>query len=138
MISGSAAAIFCQTCPPAPLDDPSPFTRSHSAAELKNVRSKVTDLIYTSLTKNIPLAHITNIANEINIAIIKRAVELAILDIGSPPARFAWLSIGSHGRKEQLLLTDQDSILIFEDVTADKYRDVKDYFLKLAKKATFF
>ncbi|HEY0091878.1 MAG TPA: DUF294 nucleotidyltransferase-like domain-containing protein, partial [Flavobacterium sp.] len=61
-------------------------------------------------------------------------IELAILDLGSPPARFAWLSIGSQGRKEQLLLTDQDSILVFEDVAADKYRDVKDYFLKLSKK----
>jgi CBS domain-containing protein len=58
------------------------------------------------------------------------------LDLGSPPVRFAWLSIGSQGRKEQLLLTDQDSILIFEDVTADKYRDVKDYFLKLGKRTT--
>jgi CBS domain-containing protein len=36
---------------------------------------------------------------------------MSILDLGSPPARFAWLS-GSQGRKEQLLLTDQDSILI--------------------------
>ena len=111
--------------------------RSQNASELKNIRSKVTDLIYTSLTKNIPLAHITNIANEINIAIIKRAVELAILDIGSPPARFAWLCVGSQGRKEQLLLTDQDSILVFEDVAAEKYRDVKNYFLRLAKKNGF-
>jgi CBS domain-containing protein len=87
------------------------------------------------LAKNIPLAHISNIASEINTAIIKRSVELSILDLGSPPARFAWLSIGSQGRKEQLLLTDQDSILVFEDVAADKYRDVKNYFMKLTKKA---
>ena len=58
------------------------------------------------------------------------------MELGSPPARFAWLSIGSQGRKEQLLLTDQDSILIFEDVATDKYREVKDYFLKLGKKTT--
>ncbi len=109
--------------------------RSQNAIDLSRVRSKLADLIQTSLTKNIPLTHITNIASEINIAIIKRSVELAILDLGSPPARFAWLSIGSQGRKEQLLLTDQDSILIFEDVAAEKYRDVKNYFLKLAKKA---
>ena len=109
--------------------------RSQNAMDLSRVRSKLADLIQTSLTKNIPLTHITNIASEINIAIIKRSVELAILDLGSPPARFAWLSIGSQGRKEQLLLTDQDSILIFEDVAAEKYRDVKNYFLKLAKKA---
>ena len=90
----------------------------------------------SSIHKKIPLFHIYNIASEINLALIKRCVELAILDLGSPPARFAWLSIGSQGRKEQLLLTDQDSILVFEDVAEEKYRDVKDYFIKLAKRAT--
>jgi len=110
--------------------------RSQDAKDLKKVRTKLSDMVQTSIAKNIPLSHITNIAGEINLALIKRSVELAILDLGSPPARFAWLSIGSQGRKEQLLLTDQDSILVFEDVAAEKYRDVKDYFLKLAKKAT--
>jgi len=110
--------------------------RSQSAKELKLVRDKLTDIIQSSLNKSIPLTHINSIAGEITLAIVKRAVEQSILDLGSPPARFAWLSIGSQGRKEQLLLTDQDSILVFEDVSADKYRDVKDYFLKLAKKAT--
>jgi CBS domain-containing protein len=109
--------------------------RSQDAQDLKRVRTKLSDLIQTSIAKNIPLLHITNIASEINLAIIKRSVELAILDLGSPPARFAWLSIGSQGRKEQLLISDQNSIIIFEDVVAEKYRDVKDYFLKLAKRA---
>ena len=75
-----------------------------------------------------------NVAGEINTAILKRAVEIAIIELGSAPARFAWFSIGSQGRKEQLLLTDQDSFLIFEDVAEAKYRDVKDYFIKLSKK----
>lgn len=108
--------------------------RSQDAKDLKKVRSKLADMIQSSIAKNIPLTHINNITGEINLAIIKRSVELSILELGSPPARFAWLSIGSQGRKEQLLLTDQDSILVFEDVAAEKYREVKDYFLKLAKK----
>jgi len=110
--------------------------RSLSSTELKLVREKLTDLIQSSIAKNIPLPHIYNISGEIITAIIKRSIELAILDLGSPPARFAWFSIGSQGRKEQFLLTDQDSILIFEDVAPEKYRDVKDYFIKLAKRAT--
>ncbi len=110
--------------------------KSQTAKELKLVRNKLADIIQSSLNKNIPLTHISSIVGEITLAIIKRAVEQAILELGSPPARFAWLSIGSQGRKEQLLLTDQDSILVFEDVTPEKYRDVKDYFLKLARKAT--
>lgn len=110
--------------------------KSQSAKELKLVRNKLADIIQSSLNKNIPLTHITSIAGEVTLAIVKRSVEQAILELGSPPARFAWLCIGSQGRKEQLLLTDQDSILVFEDVTPEKYRDVKDYFLKLARKAT--
>jgi CBS domain-containing protein len=110
--------------------------RSQSPKDLKSIRERLTNLIQKGIHKNIPLSHINNITSEINLAIIKRSVELSILDLGSPPARFAWLSIGSQGRKEQLLPTDQDSILVFEDVTADKYRDVKDYFLKLGKRTT--
>jgi len=110
--------------------------RSQNTRDLKSIRDRLTELIQKSIYKNIPLSHINNIASEINLAIIKRSVELSILDLGSPPARFAWLSIGSQGRKEQLLPTDQDSILVFEDVTAEKYRDIKDYFLKLGKRTT--
>jgi CBS domain-containing protein len=110
--------------------------RSQSAKDLKLVRDKLTDIVQTSFKKNIPLTHTNSISGEITLALVKRAVELAILDLGTPPARFAWLAIGSQGRKEQILLTDQDSILVFEDVAADKYRDVKDYFIKLAKKTT--
>jgi CBS domain-containing protein len=110
--------------------------RATSAKDLKLIRERLTELIQNSIHKNIPLSNINNIASEINSAILKRAVELSILELGSPLARFVWLSIGSQGRKEQLLLTDQDSILIFEDVLPDKYRDVRDYFLKLGKKTT--
>lgn len=110
--------------------------RAITPKELKQVREKLTELIQTSIAKNIPLPHVYNIAGEIIFAINKRAVELSILDLGSPPARFCWLSIGSQGRKEQLLLTDQDSFLIFEDVAEEKYKEVKDYFLKLAKRTT--
>ena len=110
--------------------------RSQSAKDLKIVRERLSELVQSSITKNIPLTHICMISGEIIFAITKRAIELAILELGSPPTKFTWLSIGSQGRKEQVLLSDQDSFLIFEDVDAGKYRDVRDYFLKLAKKTT--
>jgi CBS domain-containing protein len=109
--------------------------RSQSAEDVKQMHYRLTDIIQNSIHKNIPLFHIYSISSEIKLAMIKRSVELAILDLGSPPTRFAWLSIGSQGRKEQLLLTDQDSILVFEDVLPEKYIEVKDYFLRLAKRS---
>jgi CBS domain-containing protein len=55
---------------------------------------------------------------------------LSILDLGSPPARFAWLSV--KVKKEQLLLTDQDSILILKMLPQINIES-KDYFIKLGK-----
>lgn len=108
--------------------------RARTHNELKLVRQKLTDIVQSSIVKNIPLPNIYTISGEIVIAIIKRSVELSILDLGSPPVPFAWFSIGSQGRKEQFLLSDQDNILIFEDVAQEKYTVVKDYFIKLAQR----
>ena len=111
--------------------------RATGAKELKYVREKLTDLIQSSIEKNIPVSHISNIAAEINIAITRRAIELAVTDIGSPPpVRFVWMNLGSQGRKEQLLLTDQDNALVFEDVEPEHYTAVKNYFLELAEMVT--
>jgi CBS domain-containing protein len=111
--------------------------RATRSKELKYVREKLADLIQNSIDKNIPIAHITNIAAEINIAITRRAIELAVERIGTPPpARFVWMSIGSQGRKEQLLMTDQDNALVFEDVEAEQYDMVKNYFIDLAERVT--
>ncbi len=111
--------------------------RAQKSADLKEVREKLTDLIQHSLDKNVPINHITSIVGEINLAITKRAIELAIEKIGTPPpAQFAWMNLGSQGRKEQLLLTDQDNAIVFEDVSEEKYNTVKEYFLELAEIAT--
>ena len=111
--------------------------RAQKSADLKEVREKLTDLIQHSLDKNVPINHIGSIVGEINLAITNRAIELAIEKIGTPPpAQFAWMNIGSQGRKEQLLLTDQDNAIVFEDVPEDKYDAVKQYFLTLAEKVT--
>jgi CBS domain-containing protein len=110
--------------------------KSFSNKELKNIREKLSELIQATLTKNIPLHHISMIAGEVVFGIIRRAIELAILELGSPPARFAWINAGSQGRKEQILYTDHDSYLIFENVTPENHKTVKEYFLKLAQKVT--
>jgi CBS domain-containing protein len=111
--------------------------RATNNKELKYVREKLTDLIQSSIDKNIPISHMANIVAEINIALTRRAIELAVIKIGTrPPVRFVWLNMGSQGRKEQLLLTDQDNALVFEDVDASQYDGVKRYFLELAELVT--
>ncbi|WP_306350182.1 DUF294 nucleotidyltransferase-like domain-containing protein [Flavobacterium sp. '19STA2R22 D10 B1'] len=104
--------------------------------DLKRIREKLSEFNLSSIQKNIPLSHITNITNEINSAITKQAIDLAIEKLGPPPTLFTWLTFGSQAREEQILLTDQDNALVFDDVDEENYDDVKDYFLRLAEKVT--
>ena len=108
--------------------------RANNTTDLKLVRDKMTDLIQHSIDKNIPISHICSIIGELNNAITKRVIDFAIEKIGTPPpSKFVWLDLGSQGRKEQLLLTDQDSAIIFDDVATENHDNTKNYFLQLAK-----
>jgi CBS domain-containing protein len=106
--------------------------RANSAIHLKQIRDKAQTLLKNYIEQHIPISFINNIISAINDSITRRCIELSLDEIGQKqPVSFAWLAIGSQGRKEQLLLTDQDNALVYEDVENDDV--VKSYFLKLAK-----
>ncbi len=44
-----------------------------------------------------------------------RFIELSIEELGPPPTQFTFIAMGSQGRQEQTLLTDQDNAIIYED-----------------------
>ncbi|SHH62910.1 DUF294 nucleotidyltransferase-like domain-containing protein [Winogradskyella jejuensis] len=107
--------------------------RSKSSEQLKNIRNRAQDLIERYLDQNIPIDIVARIISSINDAITKRIIDIALSKMPSkPPAEFVWLSIGSQGRQEQLLLTDQDNAIVFEDVDAQDYDKTKTYFLELS------
>ncbi|WP_452233155.1 DUF294 nucleotidyltransferase-like domain-containing protein [Lacinutrix sp. MEBiC02595] len=108
--------------------------RATSAEALKYIREKAQELLKNYIEQHIPISFIANIISAINEAITKRIIILSITEIQQePPVGFAWLAIGSQGRKEQLLLTDQDNALVFEDVSEEKKETVTSYFIQLAK-----
>ena len=111
--------------------------RAKSAEILKDIRDKAQDLLEGYLEQNIPIFFVSKIISAINDAITKKTIEISIEEMDSePPVKFGWLALGSQGRKEQLLLTDQDNALVYEDVTEEIQQRTKEYFLNLAKKVT--
>lgn len=111
--------------------------RATRTKKLRSARNKANRLLKGYLQQNIPLSHILKIISEINDAVTKRVVELALKKMNTlPPCKFTWISLGSQGRKEQLLYSDQDNALIFEDVSEQEYEEIKHYFLQLAMHIT--
>ncbi|WP_053970070.1 DUF294 nucleotidyltransferase-like domain-containing protein [Mangrovimonas sp. ST2L15] len=109
--------------------------RSNTTKDLKRIREKIMVLLKGYIMQNIPLTHTSKIIFELNDATVKRVVERCLVKMKEdPPVNFAWMSLGSQGRKEQLLHTDQDNAIVFENVPPEKLEETRAYFLKLAKK----
>lgn len=109
------------------------ISRSQSIKQLKEIRQRTEQLLKKYLEQQLPIDFISRLISAINDAITQKVINLAIAKHGKkPPVQFAWLSIGSQGRQEQLLLTDQDNAIVFEDVSKELYEATKAYFIELA------
>lgn len=115
--------------------------RAKTGSQLATIRDKAEILLKKYIYQEVSIMFISTILSEINDALIIRANQLAeetlaAKGVQAPKVKFCWLGLGSEGRREQLLRTDQDNALIFEDVAAEKEEAVKMYFLKFAKIVT--
>ncbi|WP_070967735.1 DUF294 nucleotidyltransferase-like domain-containing protein [Vibrio sonorensis] len=61
----------------------------------------------------------------------QRIIELAEMALGEPPIPYCFVALGSMGRDEQLLVTDQDNAIILDDTYVSEEHD--QYFADLAK-----
>ena len=64
---------------------------------------------------DVPPAQISAVISVVADALTRRAIELAIASDGPAPAEFAWLSLGSHGRREGVPSSDIDSGLVWAE-----------------------
>lgn len=107
--------------------------RSKTPESLRAIRQRAEHLLSRYIEQDIPIDFISRIISAINNAITERIIDVILSNSKEkPPVRFAWLSIGSQGRQEQLLRTDQDNALVFENVSKSEYNTTKSYFLDLA------
>tara|TARA_R110002020_G_scaffold117986_1_gene269707 strand:- start:120990 stop:122912 length:1923 start_codon:yes stop_codon:yes gene_type:complete len=111
--------------------------RAKKFKDIKPIRSGIMQLLQGYLEQNIPMTLTSKIISELNDACIKQVIKIALKRMETePPVKFAWLALGSQGRSEQLLHTDQDNALVFEDVPEKELAQTTGYFLRLATQVT--
>lgn len=86
-------------------------------AELSGYRDEIAATVRALLSDGVVATRISRVVATLNDALSGRLIKLAEQRIGPPPCPFAWLALGSEGRMEQVLLTDQDNALIYQDET---------------------
>ena len=64
-------------------------------------------------------------------ATTERLIASSVEELGPPPAAFAFIAMGSQGRQEVTLTTDQDNGIVFATTGDPDADQVADYFLRL-------
>jgi CBS domain-containing protein len=73
----------------------------------------INELARRMLAEGVAVGPLTAFIASLNDLLTERIVELEFRDALPPGARYCWILMGSEGRSEQTLITDQDNGLIF-------------------------
>ena len=67
------------------------------------------------LSDGVDVLQVAQTIARLNDILTTRLLRLAVTELGQPPCAYAWLALGSQGRGEQVLSSDQDSAIAFDD-----------------------
>ncbi|HZJ05100.1 MAG TPA: putative nucleotidyltransferase substrate binding domain-containing protein [Nocardioidaceae bacterium] len=95
-------------------------------------QGQVLDLIRSGLETGVDILDLSGTVADANDSLTRRLIGLAETDLGPPPRRYRWLALGSHGRREQVLSSDQDHAIAYELPAPGEDAAVHDYFTALA------
>lgn len=94
-------------------------------------QGELVGLVRQLLADGADALEVTRTVGHLNDKLTSRLISLAEAELGPPPCRYAWLLLGSQGRGEQVLSSDQDSALAYERAGTDQH-DFRPYFGPLA------
>lgn len=109
---------------------------AESIVEVKNSHTQAMLIVKGLIKENRNADEITRMTTVIADEVLKRLIQLVIKEIGEPPVSFAYITLGSEGREEQTLATDQDNAIIFDNINSENFESIQSYFLNLGSKVS--
>lgn len=103
--------------------------RLTSRDNLPGYSARVADMAASLLAGGLDATVIAGFVSRLNDALVAVLLRWAEDALGTPPCPYAWVVVGSEGRREQTLLTDQDNALVW----ADGLPDPQPYFASMAE-----
>lgn len=114
----------------SPVFLPSQLRRARSREDLRRYTDQVAATVDSLLDAGARVSDIGRVVAVAHDALLKRLLRDAEAALGPPPAPYAWLVLGSEGRFEQTLRTDQDNALVYHDEAPP---EAEGYFRKLSE-----
>lgn len=90
--------------------------------DLQAAANDVRRLARNLLSQGVQARQLTTLVSHLNDLLTQRVVELKAAEHGLPLGGACWLALGSEGRGEQTIATDQDNALVLPDGTGEAGR----------------
>lgn len=100
------------------------IARAADSAQWRQAADQIRRLTRQLLVQGLQSQPMTRLISRLNDKLTRRVIDLTLERHGLSHARMCWLALGSEGRGEQTIASDQDNALIFEsdDPRRDKTR----------------
>ncbi len=123
----------------APLELSRAIQGAQSVQELTALMPRLTEATSHLFQQGLSGYQMGRVVAELNDLVIRRVLEFVRADLhragpGEPPVPFCWFVLGSEGRREQTLRTDQDNALVYADPPATLRPAAERYFPELARR----
>ncbi|MBX0327274.1 cyclic nucleotide-binding/CBS domain-containing protein, partial [Oscillochloris sp. ZM17-4] len=115
----------------SPVFLPSQLRRAKSLTDLRHYSDQVGSTVASLLDAGARVSDIGRVVAVAHDALLQRLLHDVEAELGPPPVPYAWLVLGSEGRFEQTLRTDQDNALVYAD---DAPPEAEDYFRTLSER----
>jgi CBS domain-containing protein len=109
--------------------------RSESLEEMVQNNQRLSGLVKGLISGGAKARAINRLITTVSDAVLKKVMEFILRDMAPPPVPFAFMIMGSEGRGEQTLKTDQDNAIVFDDVAEEELPAIQTYFLDLGQRA---
>ncbi|CAM3982323.1 DUF294 nucleotidyltransferase-like domain-containing protein [Alkalicoccus chagannorensis] len=103
---------------------------------LPEVRHAIYGALGKLLEDRIPIVYTLEVVTSLYDRLARQCIHLALQNTGNPPAAFAFFMMGSSGRGEQFLLSDQDHFLVYQASPDNDPDDTDAYFGALGEEIT--
>ena len=115
------------------------ITKATSVSELVDKRVHIDRVLEMAMQRSGAVKPMVALIAELNDRVTRqfiRVIENEMVDqgFGPPPAPYCWLAMGSEGRQEQTLYSDQDNALLYADVPDNEDPAIKKWFLNLSQR----
>ena len=112
-----------------------------SITELAQAVKEINKTVATMISEKASASEIGEVVSELYDILTKKLLMLAEnlmveKGFGWAPVDYCWLTLGSGGREELTPSSDQDSAIIYADVSSEDEGRIKDYFRELAQYVT--